>query len=177
MEQANSTTVVVVGPGSSEVLDDLDRLPNVTAAPLGSDPDSSVAHFVRGAHTSYVAHDRDPLEHVAAAWVELFEERATLGTLDLEVETAVEAFRRGAAELPDYYIVLEPESLVGTWKHWWLGVLGDASPNRVLPAESDVASVRRMLGRLPSGRPWPQPDRWLPALRMRVPDRVGIAGA
>ena len=50
----------------------------------------------------YVVHDADPLEHVAAAWVELYEERATLGTLELEVETLlgpVRGPRRGDARL------------------------------------------------------------------------------
>ena len=41
-------------------------------------------------------HDADPLEHVAAAWVELYEERATLGTLEIEVETLLGALREPA---------------------------------------------------------------------------------
>ncbi len=175
MEQANSTTVVVVGPGSTTVLDDLDRLPNVRAASLAETPDEFAKEFVSAAGTSYVLHDRDPLGHVASAWVEFFDDRVTFDTLELEVDVAREAFRRGEAELPDYYVVLEPETLHGTWKHWWLGVLPDASPRRVLPA-ADAASVRRLLKALPTGRLWPDPDGWLPRLRTRVPDRVGIAG-
>jgi hypothetical protein len=173
MERANSTTLVVVG-GSASLLEDLDRLPNVRAASLAGRPEAAVKSFVEGARTAYVAHDRDPLEHVAAAWVEFFDDQGTLGTLDVEVETTSGALRRGEASLPDYYLVLDPEDLPVTWKHWWLGVLPGVAPMRVLPTESDYYAIRRLLRRLPSGRTWPESVDWLRGLTKHAPDRVGL---
>ena len=173
MERANSTTLVVVG-GSASLLEDLDRLPNVRAASLAGRPEAAVKSFVEGAGTAYVAHDRDPLEHVAAAWVEFFDDQGTLGTLDVEVETTAGALRRGEASLPDYYLVLDPEELPVTWKHWWLGVLPGVAPMRVLPTESDYHAIRRLLRRLPSGRTWPESVEWLQGLTRHAPDRVGL---
>ncbi|WP_210507078.1 hypothetical protein [Naasia sp. SYSU D00057] len=173
MERANSTTLVVVG-GSASLLEDLDRLPNVRAASLAGRPETAVKSFVEGARTAYVAHDRDPLEHVAAAWVEFFDDQGTLGTLDVEVEATSGALRRGEASLPDYYLVLDPEDLPVTWKHWWLGVLPGVAPMRVLPTESDYYAVRRLLRRLPSGRTWPESVDWLRGLTKHAPDRVGL---
>jgi hypothetical protein len=176
MERANSTTLVVVG-GESSLLEDLDRLSNVRAASLTGRPETAVKSFVEAAHTAYVAHDRDPLEHVASAWVEFFDDKGTLGTLDVEVETTRAVLRRGDASLPDYYLVLDPEALPPTWKHWWLGVLPEVAPMRVLPTESDFEAVRRQLRRLPSGRPWPESLDWLDRLTRSAPDRMGLGGA
>jgi hypothetical protein len=173
MERANSTTLVVVG-GPASLLEDLDHLPNVRAASLAGRPEGAVKSFVEGAHTAYVAHDRDPLEHVAAAWVEFFDDQGTLGTLDVEVQTTATALRRGEAALPDYYLVLDPEDLPVTWKHWWLGVLPGVAPLRVLPAEADYYAIRRLLRRLPSGRTWPESVDWLHGLTKHAPDRIGL---
>ena len=164
---STATVVLLVGPGTDGLLRDLDALPNVDARP-GTGP---------GAHSSastYLLHDADPLEHVANAWIEFFEDRATHGALDVEIETALGVFRRGEAALPDYYVVLEPESAPANWKHWWLGVLPHAAPARVLPSSSDPGAVRRLLGRLPQGRPFPDPASWLPDVRFSVPDRIGL---
>jgi hypothetical protein len=173
MERANSTTLVVVG-GSSALLEDLDRLPNVRAASLAGRPEAAVKSFVEGAQTAYVAHDRDPLEHVAAAWVEFFDDQGTLGTLDVEVATTSGVLRRGEASLPDYYLVLDPEDLPPTWKHWWLGVLPGVAPLRVLPTEADYNAIRRLLRRLPSGRTWPESTEWLNGLTRSAPDRFRL---
>ncbi|BDZ44768.1 hypothetical protein [Naasia aerilata] len=175
MERANSTTLVVVG-GEASLLEDLDRLPNVRAASLAGRPEAAVKSFVEGANTAYVAHDRDPLEHVASAWVEFYDDRGTLGTLDVEVEATSALLRRGDASLPDYYVVLDPEALPPTWKHWWLGVLPGVAPMRVLPAESDADAVRRVLRRLPSGRTWPESLDWLHRLTRNAPDRLDLGG-
>ncbi len=176
MRPASSTTIVVTGAGVAEVLPRLDRLPNVRAASLKGDGAPSVADFVAASHSSYLVHDADPLEHVASAWVEFFDDRATLGTLEVEVSTALEAFRRGDLVLPDYYLVLDPESLAPTWKHWWLGVLSKLARSRVIPVAADASALRRLLGRLPTGRPWPEPEGWLPGLRTTIPDAVGLGG-
>lgn len=173
MERATSTTLVVVG-GEASLFEDLDRLPNVRAASLTGRPEGAVKSFVEAAHTAYVAHDRDPLEHVASAWVEFFDDKGTLGTLELEVATASGILRRGEASLPDYYVVLDPEELSMTWKHWWLGVLPDVAPLRVLPTDGDFNAIRRQLRRLPVGRMWPDSLDWLNRLTRNAPDRLGL---
>lgn len=183
---SNGTVVAVVGTASDDALAMLDALPGVEALALhGSDPGVAARRIV-AAGAPWVVHDADPLEHVGAAWIELYEERATLGTLEVEVETALARFAAGEAIMPDYYIVLDPEDAVGTWRHWWCGALGHHAPRRVLPAQSPAttkdpsaqvsasAALRRMLAGLPSSQPWPDPASWLPNLAFDIPDRVGL---
>jgi hypothetical protein len=172
MPTARSTVVVVAGEAADEVLRGLAPLPNVRAASLKDAEPDAVGGFVASAQTSYVVHDADPLGHVAHAWVEFFEDQATLGSLDVEIDDAVRALAGGPG-LPDYYLVLDPEAMPGTWRHWWLGVLASRAPSRVLPVAPHVHAVRQQLRRLPTGRPWPDPARWLREVRTDVPDHVG----
>lgn len=175
---STGTVVAVVGTASEGALATLDGLAGVqTLALAGSEPGIAARRIV-AAGTPWVVHDADPLEHVAAAWIELYEERATLGSLEIEVETALAQFAAGEAIMPDYYIVLDPEEAAGTWRHWWCGALGHRAPQRVLPAQSPTtprdAALRRLLGGLPSSQPWPDPASWLPGLAFDIPDRVGL---
>ena len=86
--------------------------------------------------------------------------------------------RTGRAQLPDYYLVLDPESVAGTWRHWWFGALSSKAPTRVLPVGASAAEVRRQLRRLPAGRPWPAGfAEWLGRLQFEVPDRFTPIGA
>jgi hypothetical protein len=173
----SSTTLVVVGDDDGATIRDLAGHANVRAASLAGRDEDEVARWTRGTTTPYLVHDRDPLEHVAAAWVEFFDDQSTLGVLELEVDRAVDALQRGTAAIPDYYLVVNPESLPPTWRHWWLGVMAQASPTRVIPrGETDPPAVR-LLRRLPTGRPWPDPARWLRGVTSVVPDRVGLGGA
>lgn len=172
------TIVAIVGDQSEDALASLDGIRGVDVLALqGSEP-ALAARRIAAASTPWIVHDADPLEHVAAAWVELFEERATLGALELEVETALAMFKDGSALMPDYYIVLEPDSAPGTWRHWWCGALGHHAPQRVLtspaPTTPRDAALRRLLRNLPSSRPWPDPASWLPRLPFEIPDRVGL---
>jgi hypothetical protein len=171
-----STVLLVVGADrdTDGVIRGLDRLPNVRATSLRADDAPTLGELLPTAQTTYVVHDQDPLEHVASAWVEFFDDQASHGTLDLEIDQAIDALRRGDTLLPDYYLVLEPESIEGTWRHWWLGVLPHIAPSRVLPIRADVGAARQQLRRLPAGRPWPEPERWLRDLRFTLPDRVGL---
>lgn len=172
------TIVAVVGEQSDEALATLDGIPGVEILSLHSSEPDVATRRIAAAGTPWVVHDADPLEHVAAAWVELFESRSTLGTLELEVETVLARFEAGSALMPDYYIVLEPQGAPDTWKHWWCGALGHHAPQRVLtsPAPSGPrdAAVRRLLRNLPSSRAWPDPASWLPDLPFKIPDRVGL---
>ncbi|QEO13771.1 hypothetical protein FLP10_04545 [Agromyces intestinalis] len=179
MEPPVSTTLVVVGDEAATAIHALERFPNVRAATFGDAPDASDADVSRWSAAGakpYVVHDHDPLGHVAAAWVEFFDDQSTFEVLELEIERAVEASARRAIHVPDYYVVLHPESLPTTWKHWWLGVVAEASPTRVIPWSDADDSLARLLRRLPTGRAWPDVDRWLPTVAAQVPDRVGLGG-
>lgn len=172
------TIVAIVGEQSEEALASLDGIRGVDVLSLqGSEP-AIAARRIAAAGAPWIVHDADPLEHVAAAWVELFEERSTLGALEVEVETALAKFEDGSALMPDYYIVLEPQGAPDTWRHWWCGALGHRAPQRVLaspaPATPRDAAIRRLLRTLPSSRPWPDPASWLPHLPFEIPDRVGL---
>lgn len=177
MENTTGTIVAVVGSASDEVLTHLEGIEGVETLSLRDTEPALAARRITATTSPWIVHDADPLEHVAAAWVELFEERATLGTLELEIAQALAHFA-GGARMPDYYIVLEPERAPDTWRHWWCGALGYRAPRRVLPASApdspaDVA-IRRLLRALPSSRPWPTPSSWLPGLALEIPDRIGL---
>ncbi|GAA2009069.1 hypothetical protein [Microbacterium ulmi] len=175
---ANGTVVAIVGEQTDDALATLDGLAGVEILALqGTDP-ALATRRIAAAGTPWIVHDADPLQHVAAAWVELFEERSTLGALEVEVETALAQFEDGSALMPDYYIVLDPQDAPGTWRHWWCGALGHRAPQRVLASPAPVtqrdAAIRRLLTTLPSSRPWPDPASWLPHLAFEIPDRVGL---
>ncbi|MDM4763051.1 hypothetical protein QT381_08525 [Galbitalea sp. SE-J8] len=169
MGSPTATVLSIVGERADSVIRELAPLPNVSAF-AGADAADASERSARATAT-YVVHDADPLRHVAAAWVEFYDDRSTLGVLELEIAEAVRALGEGG--MPDYYVVLHPESIEGTWRHWWLGVLAAAAPTRVLPAE-DAASVRRLMRRLPAGRPWPEPTAWLRDVPYAIPDRIGL---
>src|SRR5882757_2960831 len=101
MAGPSSTTLVVVGDEADAALRTLDGLANVRTAHLRSVPDTDAARWTSTGNTPYLVHDRDPLEHVAAAWVEFFDDLATLGSLELEIERMLAALGREAVSLPD----------------------------------------------------------------------------
>lgn len=174
MEPPVSTTLVVVGDEASQAIRSLERFPNVQAASLTDATDEDVVRWSAASSAPYVVHDHDPLGHVAAAWVEFFDDLSTFGVLELEIERALDAAGRREMNVPDYYVVLHPEGLPVTWKHWWLGVLAAESPTRVIPWPSADASLAALLRRLPTGRAWPEVQAWLPRVPMSVPDLVGL---
>ena len=176
MEAPASTTLVVVGDEATSAIHALEGYANVRATTFDEASDDDVARWSAAAGTPYLVHDRDPLGHVAAAWVEFFDDQSTFGVLELEIDRAVEAIERHAISVPDYYVVLQPESLPVTWKHWWLGVLATESPTRVIPWPQADDSLVRLLRRLPTGRAWPDMESWLPRVVGAVPDRVGLPG-
>ncbi|MAY49604.1 MAG: hypothetical protein CMH38_06720 [Microbacterium sp.] len=172
------TVVAVVGDAAEDAIETLDGIRGVEILTLrGSEP-ALAARRIGATRTPWIVHDADPLEHVAAAWVELYEERSTLGALELEVETALAHFAAAEAVMPDYYIVLDPEDVDTTWRHWWGGALGHHAPRRVIPAARPVSAgddgLRRMLTALPTSPPWPDPSAWLPHIPFEIPDRVGL---
>jgi hypothetical protein len=168
-----STVVTLVGADSEVLLSGLSDVPALVTLSLRETDPAVAARRLTAVSSPYVVHDADPLEHVAAAWVELYEERATLGTLELEVETLLGLFDAGDAVMPDYYIVAGPEAIEGTWRHWWLGALAHRAPSRVLPVEPSGPALRARLRALPTSRPWPDPG-WLRNVQFDIPDRVGL---
>jgi len=177
MEAPGSTTLVVVGEEATTAITALDGLANVESASFLEATDAEIAKWSATSAAPYVVHDRDPLGHVASAWVEFFDDRSTLEVLQLEIDLTVKAAARHEISVPDYYVVLQPETLPTTWMHWWLGVLATASPTRVIPWPAADASLADLLRHLPTGRAWPDVERWLPHVVTAIPDRVGLPGA
>ncbi len=188
MRSPGSTVVVVVGGVTDAIVRELGRLPNVQALRL-TDEESrataeaaarpavgapSVREVLASAHSPFLVHDLDPLAAVARAWTAFFENPATLPALRIETESALASFAAGESVLPDYYLVLGPETITTAESQWWLGVLAAVAPSRVLPVEATTGAVQRMLGSLPTGRAWPEPAGWLRELPLQVPDRVGL---
>lgn len=174
---SSGTVVALVGTSAADALAALDGLAGVETLSLRDSEPALAARRVGASQAPWIVHDADPLEHVAAAWVELYEERSTLGALELEVENALTQFAAGDAIMPDYYVVLDPDRVENTWRHWWCGALGRLAPRRVLPAHAPTPrddALRRLLTTLPSSRPWPDPASWLPGLPFDIPDRVGL---
>lgn len=169
-----STVVALVGVGSDELLTGLADVPALVALSLREAEPAVAAHRVASVTMPYVVHDADPLAHVASAWVELYEERSTLGSLEVEVEYLLTLFASGDAVMPDYYVVAGPEAIEGTWRHWWLGALAHRAPSRVLPVEASASALRARLRTLPASRPWPEPSGWLRNVQFDIPDRVGL---
>ena len=172
------TMVAIVGDAADEALASLEGITGVeTLSVRGGEP-GLAGRRIAATVTPWVVHDADPLAHVAQAWIELFEERATMGALQAEVEDALARFASGEALMPDYYVVLAPEQAPDVWRHWWCGALGRHAPRRVLPVAARGAagdeSLRHLLTVLPPSRPWPDPVQWLPDLPFAIPDRVGL---
>jgi hypothetical protein len=77
-------------------------------------------------------------------------------------------------ELPDYYLLVEPESWDLTHRHWYLGVLVGAAPRRVTTI--DPVELVTTLPHLPPGPWWPELDQLLAGIEDVVPDQAGGRG-
>ncbi|WP_204076532.1 hypothetical protein [Planotetraspora phitsanulokensis] len=177
MRRLSSTVVVVAGDHAADVVSALDGLHNVRAITRGERPAADVTETVTRARATYVVHDADPLADVGAAWADFFDGAAPTGGLEIAIEAALAGLRGDRLILPDYYVVLDPDDLPATRRHWWLGVLAGAAPTRVVPAPASAAVVGELLGHLAPGRWWPDDlDGWLRGLPQAVPDRVGLPG-
>lgn len=176
MRRLVSTVVVVAGEGAGDVVAGLDGLHNVRAIPRGERRPAEVMEVAARASATYVVHDADPLADVASAWTSYFDGTAPTGTLEVAIEAALAELRADRLVLPDYYLVLDPDGMTATWRHWWLGVLAGAAPVRVVPVQPSAAAVSAELGRLASGRWWPADvEGWLRGLPRVVPDQAGLS--
>ena len=126
-------------------------------------------------HRPYVVHDADPLALVADAWVALYEGAGARGELEVAAGAVRDAWRRRQVELPDYYLVADADTMPTTRRHWYLGVLVELAPHRVVPVAGTSSAMLAAIGRLPSGRWWPDLDRLLEHTTQVVPDRFGAA--
>lgn len=176
MRRLSSTVVVVAGEHAPRVLAGLEGLHNVRTVVRGDrGPAEVTASLAWASAATYVVHDADPLAGVADAWAGFFDGTEPVGGLEAAIETTLAELDAERLVLPDYYIVLEPDDLPPTRRHWWLGVLAGAAPARVVPAPASASAVAEVLGRLAAGRWWPADvARWLRELPRTVPDRAGL---
>jgi hypothetical protein len=175
MRRLSSTVVVVAGERAAEVIPGLESLHNVRAVVRGERTPAEVTDALARASSTYVVHDADPLGAVGDAWTGFFDGSVPVGGLEVAIESTLADLRADRLVLPDYYIVLEPDDLPPTRRHWWLGVLAGAAPARVVPAAASASAVAGALGTLAAGRWWPSDlERWLRELPRVVPDRAGL---
>jgi hypothetical protein len=176
MQRSRSTVIVLIGD-DGQVMARLRDAPNVAVVQV--DPDRPALEGAvdawRAAQASaapYVVSDADPLALVAESWVAFFDERAPVGGLEVAVAETLARWRSGGIELPDYYVVVDPEGWTPTRRHWFLGFLADAAPVRVVPAASDVMGIIAGLG---TGPWWPELDRLLDGVERAVPDQTRLS--
>lgn len=122
----------------------------------------------------YVVHDADPLAIVASAWIERWEGSGDVGGLEVATHAVLQRWRARALELPDYYLLIDAESLTPTARHWYLGILAGASRHRVVLAGAGPGEAARALRGLRAGRWWPQLDALLAGVDRRVPDALNL---
>jgi len=173
--RTSSTVVAVVGAGTRACVERLGTAVNVAGASAddGDPLDRAVAAWSEAsrAHSPYFVHDADPLAAVADAWVRRYDEQGPIGELEVAVEATLARWRVGSLELPDYYLVLDAESMTATRRHWYLGVLHRAAAARVVPV-ADGGEAAGALPRLGAGRWWPDVDELLTGIDRLVPDRL-----
>lgn len=177
-----ATVVALVGPGADDATVEVGTAANVRA--VHPDPDlpdlDRAVEAWRAARTSsstFVVHDADPLAVVVDAWADRFDGRGPRGDLEIAVSATLTRWRAGSLELPDYYVVLDPERIDATRSHWFLGVLHGRAPARVVPTTATPEAVRRALAGLRASRWWPELDQFLGGIDRVVPDRAGLEEA
>jgi hypothetical protein len=173
----NTTVVAVVAPEDEKPLDAV-RGANVRT--IETEPDAPALDRAMAAYQTaqrtrapYLLHDADPLAAVADAWARRFEGTGPAGELEVAVSETLARWRARSLDLPDYYLVVDPEALSPTLRHWYLGVLGSAAPARVVAGQPSTP-VADQLGTLRSGPWWPELDRLLDGIDEVVPDQAGL---
>jgi hypothetical protein len=124
----------------------------------------------------YTVHDGDPLAAVAGAWARRFDGLGPVGELEVAVSETVARWRARSFDLPDYYLLVDPEEWDATRRHWYLGYLGylaGTAPARVVAGGRDLLGT---IGRLATGRWWPDLDQLVAGIDRVVPDRAGLPG-
>ena len=172
----NTTVVAVVVPPDAAPLDDV-RAANVRVVRTEGDAPAleratAVWEQARRITAPYLVHDADPLAWVAEAWTRRFDGQGLPGDLEVAVAETLARWRARSLDLPDYYLVVDPEALSPTQRHWFLGFLGSAAPVRVVPGRPSVPVVD-LLADLRPGPWWPDLDRMLADIDQVAPVQVG----
>lgn len=176
MQRISTTVVALVGTEAARWAREVGAFANVLA--VVPDEDEPLARAVAawsgaaGSPRTYVVHDADPLAAVARHWVALYDGTGVRGDLETAVAEVTARWRSRSVELPDYYLVLDAEDMPATLRHWFLGVLRDAAPTRVVPVRPTTAAVDRALSHLPAGRWWPDLPDLLAGIDQVAPDAV-----
>jgi hypothetical protein len=176
MLPVNTTVVAVVAPPGLSPLDDAHAAnvrvlrPDRDRAAL--DRATAVWEQARRTSASYLVHDADPLAWIAEAWSARFEGRGAIGDLEVAVSETVARWRARTLDLPDYYLIVDPEDFSPVLRHWFLGVLASAAPARVRAVSASKAVIDQ-LGELPTGPWWPGVDRLVADIDHILPEQAG----
>jgi hypothetical protein len=154
MRRETSTVIVLAGRVTDGLLAGLARLQNVAVvrAPTvaGAVDTADVPAWEQGAkamreaahrRSTYVIVPDDPLADVAASWRAMWDVPG-YGAAEFERQAAqvLAAWRSKQFELPDYYLVMAPESGGETGPDLYLGPLRAARPRRVAVAGAAVSA-------------------------------------
>jgi hypothetical protein len=174
----NTTVVAVVAPAGRRLLPPLAAggPANVRILPIDPDAptlDRATMAYEQAQRTSagYLVHDADPLAWVASSWAGRFEGSGVAGDLEVAVTETLARWRARSLDLPDYYLLTDPEGLAATLRHWYLGVLGSAAPVRVVTVPPSLSLIDRLPG-LRTGPWWPSLDRVLAGIDQVIPDQM-----
>ena len=173
--------VVLVAPTTADV-SPLERVRAANVRVLRPEADAAALdraveawEQARRTSTPYLLHDADPLAAVADAWARRFREQDTAGDLEVTVAETLARWRARSLDLPDYYLLSDPEGLDPILRHWFLGLLGSAAPTRVVTGRAG-APVVDQLANLHAGPWWPDLDRVLAGLDRVLPEQLGAVG-
>jgi hypothetical protein len=177
MQRVSTTVIALAGARGQECLVELGEprnLRTVLADPArpALERAETAWEAAKATQAPYLLHDADPLAAVADAWARLYDQQGPAGELEVMVHETLARWRSGAIELPDYYLVLDADSIDPTHRHWYLGFLHRAAPVRVVPVAATATAVTDKVGHLASGRWWPDLDRLLQGVERVVPDAV-----
>lgn len=191
-----STVVALAGPAPEGLLAAVGRAANVVLvrpeeSAEGIEAAAGALRRATGISAPYVLVAADPLAAVAAAWRAMWEvSRESRGSEEFELRAAeaVEAWRAGRFELPDYYLVVaehttpQRDQQAEPRPDFYLGPLRSVRPHRVAvapaaePAEQ-TAEVLTVLGSLRHGRWWPALDEIIAAARGFYPGALAESGS
>ncbi|MPZ88873.1 MAG: hypothetical protein GEU81_12525, partial [Nitriliruptorales bacterium] len=123
MQHSAATVVTLVGPDAAALLPSLARAGRVRVVTVDPELPSleravAAQRGAGGAGASLAVHDADPLGEVAEAWIRLFDGTGAVGEFEVAVAAALQRWRSGAIELPDYYLLLGPDDWEPTRRHW-----------------------------------------------------------